>query len=669
MDSYTYTMSSQILFTEIGQAIELLQSGNLALAEKKLKYLLEKNKDNPLVMEVLSAVYLAQNKKSQAINLLRKLVIKNSQSTSILFNIAKALDESNEYGEALKYYQQLLTLEPDHIDGLLSYSKCLIEINRLEEASFYIKKLLEKIPNYKPALINLGVIYKKNGHYEQAIKIADKLLEQDPSLAEVYSNKGGALYSLKRYAESIIEFNKALEIKPNFEDALVNKANALFALGNYKNAIIEFNKLLSIKPNELNGLLGKGNSLNEMGEYQEAITEFEKAIKINPNLDLAMAGKGNALIELGNYEAGLKELSNALKINPSLEVAKLNQLVAHIYQKNDNEVLRLFENLHDSNKENSEFLFRYSLYCLLQKKFSEGWLLYEKRFDTKGYKTFVPKTIPLWKKINFNTKLLIIGDQGIGDQILFSSMLNEVDSSIKKTLLINRKLKKIYQRSFPDINLLDENTTIVEKEFDGYIYLSSLGQFFRPDINSFENLSSSYLVDDKTLTQTLKNKIKFNKKAICGISWKSTNTKLGSQKNLTLEEMISIFNLDINFVNLQYGDVKEEIENFRKTHHIPLEYIDNINLYEDVDAALSIINSCDFIITTSNTTAHLAGAIGKETLVLVPYSRGRLWYWNSSDGKCLWYPTITIFEQQKDGDWSVPLLNIKQYIQEKWLIN
>ena len=663
-----FVMPSNTLYKEIGHAIKALESGNFNLAEKKLENLFRKNKQSYEVMEVLSAVYLAQNKKKLAIDLLRQLVIKNPHSISTLFNLAKALEDGKDYEEASKYYLQLLDLEPNHIDGLLNYSKCSIEINDLNKAINIITKILEIVPNHKPALINMGVIFKKRGDYEQAINYANRVLEQDPGVAEVYSNKGGALYSLKRYAESIIEFNKALEIRPNFIEAILNKANALLALGNHQDAIIEFDRLLALKPYEIDALNCKGNCLNEIGEHQAAIIEFEKSLRINQNSDIALAGMGGALIELGNYEAGLIALKKALIINPTLEVAKLNQFIAYVYQKNHSEISRLYSGLNQTNKENSEFLFRYSLYCLEQKKFTEGWPLYEKRFDTKGYETVLPKTIPMWQLKDHSSSLLIIGDQGIGDQILFSSLLSELNNSIKKTLLINHKLKTIYQRSFPGITVLDKITSTEEKNFDGYIHLSSLGKFLRPDIQAFKNSNHSFLVDNKNLTQVIKNKIKFNTKLVCGISWKSTNLKLGGKKDLSLEQLLPIFNLNISFINLQYGEVEKEINNLKENYNISIKSVEGINLYENIDAALSIIQACDFIITSSNATAHLAGALGKETLLLVPYSRGRLWYWSDCENKCLWYPSIKIFEQHFDGEWKIPLTNIKNYIQKNWSI-
>jgi ADP-heptose:LPS heptosyltransferase len=94
--------------------------------------------------------------------------------------------------------------------------------------------------------------------------------------------------------------------------------------------------------------------------------------------------------------------------------------------------------------------------------------------------------------------------------------------------------------------------------------------------------------------------------------------------------------------------------------------LDEIDLFEDVDGALSIISACNIVVTSSNSTAHLAGALGKETLLIVPYSVGRFWYWHAINGKSIWYPSVTVFEQEHQGDWSAPVKAVKQYLESRF---
>ena len=121
---------------------------------------------------------------------------------------------------------------------------------------------------------------------------------------------------------------------------------------------------------------------------------------------------------------------------------------------------------------------------------------------------------------------------------------------------------------------------------------------------------------------------------------------------MALSELMTLLQKnEIDFINLQYGDTVDELEKLR-ANNIHINEIDGIDLFEDVDGALSIIQACDIIITVSNTTAHLAGALGKKTYLLLSKGRGKFWYWHQSKNKNIWYPSVQIIEQDSPGDWN-----------------
>lgn len=101
-------------------------------------------------------------------------------------------------------------------------------------------------------------------------------------------------------------------------------------------------------------------------------------------------------------------------------------------------------------------------------------------------------------------------------------------------------------------------------------------------------------------------------------------------------------------------------------HSISLETINNLNLFDDIDGLLGAIESCDVVVTTSNTTAHLAGACGKETLLLLPKAVGKFWYWQDINNISLWYPSIKVFRQNKQGDWSDPVNKAREYLERRF---
>ena len=109
---------------------------------------------------------------------------------------------------------------------------------------------------------------------------------------------------------------------------------------------------------------------------------------------------------------------------------------------------------------------------------------------------------------------------------------------------------------------------------------------------------------------------------------------------------------DITFVDLQYGDTRKERQSFYKKYGINLIKIKEIDNYDDIEGLAALIDACDFVVTVSNTTAHIAGAIGKQTYLMLPKGKGKLWYWSKENDQSLWYKSIKIMEQKEIGQWN-----------------
>ena len=133
-----------------------------------------------------------------------------------------------------------------------------------------------------------------------------------------------------------------------------------------------------------------------------------------------------------------------------------------------------------------------------------------------------------------------------------------------------------------------------------------------------------------------------------------------------LKPILSLQN--IKFIDLQYNDTKAEREQFFKENNISINKIEHIDNFNDIEGITSLIDACDFIITVSNTNAHISCELGKKTLLLLPKGKGRLWYWSSNKNNSLWYSSVEILEQTFPGEWE-PVINklktkIKGYISE-----
>ena len=215
------------------------------------------------------------------------------------------------------------------------------------------------------------------------------------------------------------------------------------------------------------------------------------------------------------------------------------------------------------------------------------------------------------------------------------------------------------------VKFVNNNNQIKEYGINSQISLGDLGSIFVKKNSNLTKGTGGYFTSDFEISNNLKKTFIANTKYICGISWISKNEDIGSKKSISLEILKPILSLkDITFVDIQYNDTKDEREKFYKNHNIKIEKIESIDNFNDLNGLSSLIDICDFVITVSNTNAHLSGALGKKTYLLLPKGKGRLWYWSSENNKSNWYPSIEILQQNVVGSWKNVLDKLRKTLED-----
>ena len=159
-----------------------------------------------------------------------------------------------------------------------------------------------------------------------------------------------------------------------------------------------------------------------------------------------------------------------------------------------------------------------------------------------------------------------------------------------------------------------------------------------------------YLISSPLEEEKLRKKYFENKKFKIGISWKTLNKKQ-QYRNIDLKQMLPILsNPNCDFINLQFGEYENDLQNLRANYGINIQTITDIDNYNDIENLSALINCLDLVITIQNSTAHLAGALGKNTWIML--TKNARWHWLTNEKKALWYPTVTLFRQEKIGDWN-----------------
>jgi hypothetical protein len=291
---------------------------------------------------------------------------------------------------------------------------------------------------------------------------------------------------------------------------------------------------------------------------------------------------------------------------------------------------------------------------LLTGDFAAGWSGYGARWSL-ALKGLHPEfRQPQWDGLPTEQRVLVWGEQGLGDQILFTSMFAETAQRARHVrFAVAPRLLTLYRRSFDGLQFCAPVEAAADQAFDAYICMGDLGRIFRPRTEDFLAHRAAYLRADASRSRELRQQIAQPGKPVCGLSWYSNNKEVGREKSISLAELSSAFSgLDVSYVDLQYGDTDAERAEVLREGGIAVERVPSIDTFNDIDGLAALVDACDVIVTISNTTTHLAGALGKRVFLMLPYSVGRFWCWQTDRSDALWYPNVRIFRQSQDGDWA-----------------
>jgi tetratricopeptide (TPR) repeat protein len=373
------------------------------------------------------------------------------------------------------------------------------------------------------------------------------------------------------------------------------------------------------------------------------LASYERAIELKSDFADAYLNLGVILNELNRFDEALASYDKAIELKVDFADAYCNK----------------------------------SMLLLSLQDFENGWKLNDWRWKVKNLtsshlETNKPKLINLESISKENKKILIWAEQGIGDQILYSSMLDQLLSIAPSSqIILDKRLLPLFRRSFAHGNFLDRISGTQDIEYDEHLPIGDLGKFFRTSSADFDLSRNNYLLADSLRAKEIRADLINNKKFLCGITWNSNREKTGAEKSIELDELLPILtNKNIAFVSLQYGDVQNQLIDFNEKHNLNIQECKSVDNFHDIDGHAALIEACDFVVTISNSSAHISGAIGKETFLMCPVGKGSIWYWsNQLNEKNLWYPSIHIFEQNLDGNWVDVVQRIKLVIEDKINVN
>jgi hypothetical protein len=259
---------------------------------------------------------------------------------------------------------------------------------------------------------------------------------------------------------------------------------------------------------------------------------------------------------------------------------------------------------------------------------------------------------PRWSGDYVAGTLLVSGQQGLGEQILYASMVPDLTTHADRVAVeIDQRLVGLFARSFPGMRVVPIGSA---GDSDVQAPMPSLARRLRRSWDAFPRRTQGFLVPDKARANGLRERLAGDGRLVVGLSWKSRkNSKFAIAKSACLLDFASVLRMpNCRFIDLQYGDTRAERETVAREMGVHVEQLGDVDNSQDIDGLAALMTACDIVVTVSNAAAHLAGAIGRPTWAFVPHGQACPWYWFADVDDSPWYPHLRVKRQASGQCWA-----------------
>jgi tetratricopeptide (TPR) repeat protein len=555
---------------------------------------------------------------TEGIDLVRRALALDPAQARLHTLLGMALSSAGRHAEALESFDHAIALGAADAHG--SRADALVALGRLAEAVGSFDRALARDPSSVADWCNRGAALVDLSRFAEAADSFARATALAPDFAEAHYNHGNALAKLERHADAVASYDRALRLKPDYVDALNNRANVLNQLGRLPEALAGVEAALALVPEHTGALVTRSVLLRKLRRSADAIASCEHALALRPDDTDALTVRADLLTDLERFDDAVATLDRIIALKPDDMAAKWNK----------------------------------SVICLGLGRFQEGWPLYEHRWA--GAKGLVPRGYaqPRWNGGSVDGTLLIWGEQGLGDEILHASMLPDVIARTPSVVFeVEPRLAPLFARSFPSVTVIACQPELHADKVDAQEPLASLGRVLRRSWDEFPRRDRGYLVADAARARALRARLAGDGRTVIGLSWVSKAPVGGASKSARLADFEALLRLpDCRFVDLQYGDTGEERAALARDLGVVVERLGDIDNTNDLDGLAALMTACDAVVTVSNTTAHLAGALGRPGFVMVPHGHARIWYWFHDRKQSPWYPHMEVRRQHRGQPWT-----------------
>lgn len=559
---------------------------------------------------------------------------------------ALALLRAGRAADAERVLRDAVAAGTADVDAIHLLGFLLATSGRAAEGLPLIDRSIAAAPRNPGYLDNRAQVLLQMGLVDEAVRDSRAATALEPRFPDGWLHLAQALRRQGQREESAVAAERALALAPTHVGAAYHAALLRLEAGDFAGAEGGFARVLARDPRHAAALNNLGLVQRETGRAAEALESFARAAAADPAHGPAQHNLGLALQHAGRLEEALQAFERAATPEALSNAAGLALELERLGQARS-----LYARAAAARPGFADAEYGLAQVALREHRFAEGWDGYERRFDTHP-PLATPRAVPLPRlevtELANARRIAIWQEQGLGDQILFSTLLPELERrGLSAVVEVDARLAGLYRRSLPAFEFTTpEESAAAFASCDHHLPMGSLPRLFRRDAASFAAQPNALLKADPVRVEQARLALSGLDPDPVAISWRSPQAgarrALGERKSLPLAELARFARLHgATLIDLQYGDMDAERAAFMRDNAQGLARIPGLDLRDDLEGVAAALVACGRLVTTSSAVAHLAGALGVPTHLLLPRGWPPFFYWAPGpDGRFLWYPSI-----------------------------
>lgn len=408
-------------------------------------------------------------------------------------------------------------------------------------------------------------------------------------------------------------------------DALHGMGLVAQRMGQQETGVELIRRAIAINPNGAGYWSNLGNIYQALERWDEAVAAHKEAVKRNPRHALIHQNLGSVLNLVNQPFAALPHYRQAMKLDPTSIDAVASYAIALGRVGDYGPSNRFFRQALELDRMDPVANFSYGANLLWQGHWAEGWPLYEWRYLMPSMAGLVPRytVAPSLPEDLSGKRVLLLGEQGIGDEIRHATMIADVLArGGDVTLQCAPKLVSLFARSFPGVRVIAKPESGLPEDVHTYDFVSSttgLGKYIRRDTEQFPEVFDLLKPEAERVSAFRKRLDALGPGLKVGLCWRSQITAMS--KTLRGEYRVDIGDLeplirlkDVTFVNLQYDDCADELAEIEERFGVTVHALEDVDLFDDLDSSAALTKACDFVVSANTSVATIAGGVGVPTI-------------------------------------------------------